>query len=77
MLRPDDIGRLLDTLVADLGFRVSEHERRRLLQSSPLEPDEFAQALLSAAGIDPTTCDRRLLIQLSSRVRNAMRAGRQ
>lgn len=75
MLRPADIDRLLDSLLDDLGFRVSDNERRRLVQSPPVDPEAFARAVLKAAGIDPATCDRGLLHHLASRIGDAMRAG--
>ena len=61
MLSANEVEMLLSELCETQGFCLSAEARERLSAGPPQPPIEFAEAVLRAEGLDPTTTDRQLL----------------
>jgi len=64
-----DLQWLLDKLCVDLGFCLAPHEQERLLTLAFDDADALTRAVLTAEGLDPDYCDRRLYTMVSEMVR--------
>lgn len=74
-VEPAVLNFLLAKLCADFGFCLGAEERVRL-QSYPLNmPDDFADEVFRAEGLNPTTVDRHLYQQVRNTVRIAFQHG--